>query len=97
MAVVPNLWYHQTTTCPQNGVVQGRVFQPHEAHVPFVLQFLMDHNLHGMNMIHLQSCRFRQLPGEALEVSKGKLKVVGHFMSLEMMQPSIKFFNVCAT
>lgn len=59
------------TTClqfpffPQNGVVQGRVFQPHEAHVPFVLQFLMDHNLHGMNMIHLSSCRFRQPTGEA--------------------------------
>ncbi|GLH07153.1 Uncharacterized protein GBIM_12682 [Gryllus bimaculatus] len=31
----------------QNGVILGQVFQPHEAHIPFVLQFCMDYNLHG--------------------------------------------------
>ncbi|XP_047479044.1 mucin-4-like [Penaeus chinensis] len=44
----------------QNGVINNKIYQPHEAHVPYVLQFLMDHNLHGMNMIHLGTCKFRR-------------------------------------
>lgn len=47
----------------QNGAVRGRVYQPHESHVPYTLQFLMDHNLHGMNLVHLSSCKFRRPPG----------------------------------
>ncbi|KAG7168014.1 DNA polymerase zeta catalytic subunit-like 1, partial [Homarus americanus] len=46
-----------------NGVINNKVYQPHESHVPYVLQFLMDHNLHGMNMIHLATCRFRRSQG----------------------------------
>ena len=41
------------------GVVMNEVLQPHEAHVPFVLQFMMDHNLYGMNYIHLSDVKFR--------------------------------------
>uniref|UniRef100_H2ZKE2 DNA-directed DNA polymerase family B exonuclease domain-containing protein n=1 Tax=Ciona savignyi TaxID=51511 RepID=H2ZKE2_CIOSA len=43
----------------QNGSVMQRVFQPHEAHVPYILQVFMDYNLHGMNLIHVRSCCFR--------------------------------------
>ena len=41
------------------GVVMNQVLQPHEAHIPFVLQFMIDHHLFGMNHIHLASIKFR--------------------------------------
>jgi DNA polymerase zeta len=43
----------------QFGSVMGRRFQPHESHIPYLLQFLMDHNLYGMNFMRLQSVLFR--------------------------------------
>jgi DNA polymerase zeta len=36
-------------------------FQPYESHVPYNLQFLMDYNLFGMNLIHLDSVKFRRV------------------------------------
>jgi hypothetical protein len=33
------------------GAVMNQEFQPHEAHVPFNLQFFIDYNLYGMNFI----------------------------------------------
>ena len=43
------------------GVILGEVFQPHESHVPPELQFMMDYNLQGMNLIHLKHVMFRQV------------------------------------
>ena len=37
----------------QSGVVVQTVFQAYEAHVPYLLQFFMDHNLYGMGFMHL--------------------------------------------
>ncbi|KAH8553586.1 DNA polymerase zeta catalytic subunit [Umbelopsis sp. PMI_123] len=39
----------------QRGGVMATFFQPHEAHIPFELQFLMDYNLYGMNWIDLEN------------------------------------------
>ncbi|XP_037888398.1 DNA polymerase zeta catalytic subunit isoform X1 [Glossina fuscipes] len=36
----------------QNGVILNKVFQPHESHVPYILQFMIDYNLYGMSFIH---------------------------------------------
>ena len=44
----------------QNGAVMGRVLQPHFSHIPYTLQFMMDYNLQGMNLIHLKHCLFRR-------------------------------------
>ena len=44
----------------QNGAVMGRILQPHYSHIPYTLQFMMDYNLQGMNMIHLRHCLFRR-------------------------------------
>ena len=41
------------------GVVMNQALQPHESHIPFVLQFMMDHHLFGMNHIHLSAVKFR--------------------------------------
>ncbi|KAI8584678.1 hypothetical protein K450DRAFT_217450 [Umbelopsis ramanniana AG] len=39
----------------QRGGVMTTFFQPHEAHIPYELQFLMDYNLYGMNWIELDN------------------------------------------
>lgn len=36
----------------QNGAILGRINQPHESHVPYILQFLIDYNLYGMSFLH---------------------------------------------
>ncbi|KAI9021443.1 hypothetical protein CLU79DRAFT_753335 [Phycomyces nitens] len=37
----------------RSGAIMNTEYQLHEAHVSFELQFLMDYNLYGMNLIHL--------------------------------------------
>ncbi|XP_066995085.2 uncharacterized protein PolZ1 [Anabrus simplex] len=44
----------------QNGAILNQVFQPHEAHVPFILQFMIDFNLYGMNLVTLRHVKFRR-------------------------------------
>lgn len=55
----------------QGGAVMNKCFQPHEAHIPFLLQFFIDFNLYGMNLLHLSAVRFRRHtpdPGEQGQV-----------------------------
>ncbi|XP_065331760.1 DNA polymerase zeta catalytic subunit isoform X2 [Cloeon dipterum] len=42
-----------------NGSVLGRMFQPHEAHLPFTLQFMIDYNLQGMHMVNCANLQYR--------------------------------------
>uniref|UniRef100_A0AAR2LP63 DNA polymerase zeta catalytic subunit n=1 Tax=Pygocentrus nattereri TaxID=42514 RepID=A0AAR2LP63_PYGNA len=44
----------------QGGAVMNKCFQPHEAHVPFLLQLFIDYNLYGMNLVNLSAVRFRK-------------------------------------
>ncbi|XP_058738566.1 DNA polymerase zeta catalytic subunit isoform X2 [Vicia villosa] len=41
------------------GAVLDKSLQPHESHIPFILQFLVDYNLYGMGHLHLSKMRFR--------------------------------------
>ncbi|XP_063242557.1 uncharacterized protein LOC134542336 isoform X2 [Bacillus rossius redtenbacheri] len=43
----------------QSGAVLGHPLQPHEAHLPFLLQFMVDYNLHGMSPVLLGRAHFR--------------------------------------
>lgn len=43
----------QMLTLLQSQAILGSHFQPHEAHCNFELQFLMDHNLFGMDWLHI--------------------------------------------
>ncbi|KAI8975441.1 hypothetical protein BDF20DRAFT_914372 [Mycotypha africana] len=38
----------------QSGALENTHFQPHEAHLNFELQFLIDHNLYGMDWLHIE-------------------------------------------
>lgn len=46
-------------TLLENGSIMGKCFQPHEAHLPYILQFMIDYNLHGMSLIKLSDIKFR--------------------------------------
>jgi DNA polymerase zeta len=37
----------------------GRKFQPFDAHIPYHLQFMIDYNLYGMNLVHYGAVKFR--------------------------------------
>ncbi|KAL7205227.1 hypothetical protein ACSBR2_018208 [Camellia fascicularis] len=41
------------------GAVLDRSLQPHESHIPFLLQFLVDYNLYGMGHLHVSKVKFR--------------------------------------
>ncbi|GLV38027.1 DNA polymerase zeta subunit 1 [Carabus blaptoides fortunei] len=43
----------------ENGVILGKHFQPHESHINYVLQFMIDYNLQGMNYIQLSRVMYR--------------------------------------
>ncbi|XP_063773215.1 DNA polymerase zeta catalytic subunit isoform X2 [Pseudophryne corroboree] len=44
----------------QGGAVMNKCYQPHEAHVPYLLQLFIDYNLYGMNLINLSAVKFRR-------------------------------------
>lgn len=44
----------------QGGAVMNKVYQPHEGHVPYLLQLFIDFNLYGMNLLNLAAVRFRR-------------------------------------
>lgn len=46
----------------QSGAILGQRFQPHEAHIPFTLQFMMDYNVYGMSFITLEKVKYRRSP-----------------------------------
>lgn len=41
------------------GAVLDKSLQPHESHIPFLLQFLLDYNLYGMGHLHVSKMKFR--------------------------------------
>uniref|UniRef100_A0A3Q3BAC6 REV3 like, DNA directed polymerase zeta catalytic subunit n=1 Tax=Kryptolebias marmoratus TaxID=37003 RepID=A0A3Q3BAC6_KRYMA len=51
----------------QSGAVMNKSYQPHEGHIPYLLQLFIDYNLYGMNLINLGAVKFRksQSKGEA--------------------------------
>lgn len=49
----------KAVTLLETGSLAGKCYQPHEAHLPYVLQFMIDYNLHGMSFIKLSDIRFR--------------------------------------
>ncbi|KAG8444660.1 hypothetical protein GDO86_009719 [Hymenochirus boettgeri] len=44
----------------QGGAVMNKCYQPHEAHVSYLLQLFIDYNLYGMNLINLAAVKFRR-------------------------------------
>uniref|UniRef100_A0A8C8FQF4 DNA polymerase zeta catalytic subunit n=1 Tax=Oncorhynchus tshawytscha TaxID=74940 RepID=A0A8C8FQF4_ONCTS len=51
----------------QGGAVMNKSYQPHEAHIPYLLQLFIDYNLYGMNMVNLGAVKFRRSHSLVLE------------------------------
>nr|CAD7426301.1 unnamed protein product [Timema monikensis] len=54
------LMVKKTVELLQNGAILNKVFQPHEAHLTFILQFMIDYNLFGMSPVNLSAVKFRR-------------------------------------
>ncbi|XP_023211025.1 DNA polymerase zeta catalytic subunit-like [Centruroides sculpturatus] len=50
----------RTVELLQNGTIMNQIMQPHEAHIPYILQFFIDYNLYGMDMINICEVKFRK-------------------------------------
>ena len=48
-----------------NGVVMDMKLQPHESHVPYTLQFMMDYEIQGMSFVRLACSKFRRRSADA--------------------------------
>lgn len=46
----------------------NKIYQPHEAHIPYLLQLFIDYNLYGMNLINLAAVKFRKIKKKGMEV-----------------------------
>ncbi|XP_054617424.1 DNA polymerase zeta catalytic subunit isoform X2 [Dunckerocampus dactyliophorus] len=44
----------------QSGAVMNKIYQPHEGHIPYLLQLFIDYNLYGMNLLNLAAVKFRR-------------------------------------
>jgi len=44
----------------QSGAVMNKSYQPHEGHIPYLLQLFIDYNMYGMNLLHLGAVKFRR-------------------------------------
>ncbi|XP_069743731.1 DNA polymerase zeta catalytic subunit isoform X2 [Narcine bancroftii] len=56
----------------QGGAVMNKSYQPYEAHLPYLLQLFIDHNLYGMNLIHLAAVKFRKTRRKSTDGQHGK-------------------------
>jgi hypothetical protein len=57
----------------QSGAIMNKFYQPHEAHIPYLLQLFIDYNLYGMNLINLAAVKFRKARRKSRLIFKFKL------------------------
>ncbi|XP_072748534.1 DNA polymerase zeta catalytic subunit [Anoplolepis gracilipes] len=66
----------RTADLLQNGAVLNQTLQPYEAHIPYILQFMIDYNLYGMNLINLNDIKYRcSLQGYTTEDNQNKSSI----------------------
>lgn len=53
----------------------NRSYQPHEGHIPFLLQLFIDYNLYGMNLLNLAAVKFRRKKKMGMELIIATLHV----------------------
>ncbi|CAM6089940.1 unnamed protein product [Calypogeia fissa] len=64
-----------------SGGIMNHKFQPYEAHIPYLLQILIDYNLYGMGHLHVSSVKFRNpLPQGATNVMSVVKQVKAEFL-----------------
>ncbi len=71
-----------------SGAILGKKFQPHESHIPFLLQVKIDYNLYGMGWMALEKAIFRSPIQSKLEIEEGKQKKHGGWIHRKVLGPS---------
>ncbi|CAL7952234.1 unnamed protein product [Xylocopa violacea] len=79
----------------QNGTIFNQSLQPHEAHVPFILQFMIDYNLYGMSLINLKDIKFRQNVDKELKENFQNESFLNLFDSQKCLPASILRQSTC--
>jgi DNA polymerase zeta len=54
----------------------NKCYQPHEAHIPYLLQLFIDYNLYGMNLINLAAVKFRKARRKGTVTFQVRLRVL---------------------
>ncbi|XP_008215763.1 DNA polymerase zeta catalytic subunit [Nasonia vitripennis] len=76
----------RATDLLQNGCILDQVFQPHEAHIPFTMQFMIDYNIYGMSMINLRNVKHRH----SATVSQTEEKLSNNSNNLSDFESEVK-------
>lgn len=68
------LFIRRAANLLQNGAILNKIHQPHESHLPYLLQFFIDFNLYGMSFLHVPAevVRYRRRPSRRNTQSNGK-------------------------
>uniref|UniRef100_A0A023F1I9 DNA polymerase n=1 Tax=Triatoma infestans TaxID=30076 RepID=A0A023F1I9_TRIIF len=75
----------------QEGQVLGQSFQPHEAHIPYILQFFIDYNLYGMSYINIEKYIHRK---EGIDCENSKCLEKVSFCQIEADAVADDILNV---
>ncbi|XP_077158008.1 DNA polymerase zeta catalytic subunit isoform X2 [Paroedura picta] len=73
----------------QGGAIMNKFYQPHEAHIPYLLQLFIDYNLYGMNLINLAAVKFRKTKkkGDSVEETECvRERLSGHSTTSALLQ-----------
>ncbi|XP_053161604.1 DNA polymerase zeta catalytic subunit isoform X1 [Hemicordylus capensis] len=73
----------------QGGAIMNKIHQPHEAHIPYLLQLFIDYNLYGMNLINLAAVKFRKAKKKddlSEEIGCGRNRSLGHSSTNTLFQ-----------
>ncbi|XP_043488413.1 DNA polymerase zeta catalytic subunit isoform X1 [Polistes fuscatus] len=80
----------------QNGSISNLKLQPHEAHIPFILQFMMDYNLYGMNFINIKSIKHRWNSLSTTKEETNQMNNLESYDSQKYLPMSVNRQTICA-
>ncbi|KAI4488484.1 hypothetical protein M0802_011590 [Mischocyttarus mexicanus] len=80
----------------QNGAVGNLKLQPHEAHIPFILQFMIDYNLYGMNLINMKKVKHRWNSFTTTTEETNQMNNVEFYDSQKYLPMSVNRQTICA-
>ena len=73
------------------GTIMKRVFQPHESHLQYLLQWMCDYNLYGCTYIDCDKPKFRDPIPEYLELNSSAHKWHDRSIPIQLIQDSDQF------
>uniref|UniRef100_A0A0C9RL77 Rev3l_4 protein n=1 Tax=Fopius arisanus TaxID=64838 RepID=A0A0C9RL77_9HYME len=79
----------------QTGAVLGQSLQPHEAHLNYTLQFMMDYNLYGMSFINLSSVKHRRGNESTVDMITSYDSVITPVDNVEYLPVNVLRQSIC--